>query len=112
FDFVLRAEAFVAEDEGLHLDEIDDASELIFGADRKLKRNGILAELRSDLIDDGDEVRADAIHLIDESDARHAVFVGLTPNSFRLRLDAAHCAENADGAVENAEGTLHFDGEV
>src|SRR5204862_3442003 len=51
-------------------------------------------------------------HLVDEGDAGHAVLVGLAPDGLGLRLDAAYRAEDADGAVENAQGTLHFDGEV
>jgi hypothetical protein len=33
--------------------------------------------LRDDLIERALEVRADAVHLVDEADARHAVLVGL-----------------------------------
>ena len=80
--FVFRAEGLVLEDEGLHLHEVDDAFELILGADRKLERDCVLSELLADLIDHGHEVRADAIHLVDESDARNAVLVGLAPYRF------------------------------
>src|SRR5208337_5363013 len=34
------------------------------------------------------------------------------PHGFRLRLDAGDAVENGDGAVEDAEGTLHFHGEI
>src|SRR4028118_726552 len=34
------------------------------------------------------EVGAEAVHLVDERDARHAVAVGLAPDGLRLRLDA------------------------
>ena len=62
--------------------------------------------------DDGFEVRADAVHLVDEGDARNAVLVGLAPHRLRLRLDAADGAEHADRAVEDAQRALHFDREV
>src|SRR5256886_1119952 len=88
----------------LHLHQIDDALELIFGADGELQRDGVLAEFLADLIHDGDEVRADAVHLVDEGDARHAVLVGLAPDGFGLRLHAADGAEDADRAVEDAQG--------
>ena len=58
------------------------------------------------------EVRADAVHLVDEADARHAVLVGLAPDGFRLRLDAGDGVEHGDGAVEHAQRALDFDGEV
>ena len=34
------------------------------------------------------EIGADAVHLVDEADARHAVLVGLAPHRLGLRLDA------------------------
>ena len=40
------------------------------------------------------EVRADAVHLVDEADARHAVLVGLAPHRLRLRLDAGDRVEH------------------
>ena len=66
----------------------------------------------ADLVHNGFEVRADAVHLVDEGDAGDAVLVGLAPHGLRLRLDAADGAENADRAVENAQRALHFDREV
>ena len=59
-----------------------------------------------------EEVGADAIHLVDEGDARHAVLVGLPPDGFRLRLDAADGAEHGDGAIEDAQRAFHLDREV
>ena len=112
FDVVFRAERLVAENERLHLHEIDDTLELIFGADRKLERNSVLPELLANLIHDRREVRANTIHLVDEGNARHAVLVGLTPHGLRLRLDAADRAKNSDRTVEDAERALHFDSEV
>ena len=58
------------------------------------------------------EVGADAVHLVDEGDARHLVLVGLPPDRLRLRLDPGHRAEQGDGPVEHPQGTLHLHGEV
>ena len=58
------------------------------------------------------EIGADAVHLVDEADARHVVLVGLAPDGLGLRLDAGHGIEHRDGAVQHAHGTLHLDGEV
>jgi hypothetical protein len=41
------------------------------------------------------EVGADAVHLVDEADARHAVLVGLAPHGLGLRLDAGDRVEHA-----------------
>ena len=40
------------------------------------------------------------------------MFVGLTPNRFRLRLNAVDSVEHSDGAIEYAEGTFDFDREI
>src|SRR4029078_12856478 len=39
-----------------------------------------------DLLEGPLEVRADAVHLVDEADPRHAVLVGLAPHRLGLRL--------------------------
>src|SRR5581483_9774779 len=96
----------------LHLDEVDDADELVFGADGQLNRHGIRFELGDDLVERALEVGADSVHLVDETDARHAVLVGLTPDGLRLRLDAGDRIEHGDGAVEHAQRALDFGREV
>ena len=58
------------------------------------------------------EIGADVVHLVDEADARHVVFVGLAPDGFGLRLDAGDGVEHGDRAVEHAQRALDFDGEV
>ncbi len=63
-------------------------------------------------LDATDEVGPDAVHLVDERDARHAVLVGLPPHRLGLRLDAGHGAEQGDGPVEHPQGALDLHGEV
>ena len=63
-------------------------------------------------LDAAREIRADAVHLVDEADARHVIFVGLAPHGFGLRLNAGNGVEHGDRAVEHAHGTLDFDREV
>src|SRR5207248_9317669 len=71
---------------------------------------------RQETIDDGphrhEEVGADAIHLVDEADARDAVLVRLPPDGLALRLDAVDGVEDGAGAVEHAKAALDLDGEV
>src|SRR5690606_7715840 len=55
---------------------------------------------------------AGAIHLVDESQTRHMVLVGLAPDGFRLGLHATHGAIHHACAIQDAHGTLDFDGEV
>ena len=89
-----------------------DADELVFGADRQLNRDRVGFELGDDLVEGALEVRADAVHLVDEADARHAVLVGLAPDGLRLRLDAGDRVEHGDRAVEHAQRALDFGREV
>ena len=72
-------------------------------ADRQLDADRTAADLGLDLVDAAKEIRADLVHLVDEHDARHAVFVGLTPDGLRLRLDALIAVEHAYRAVEHAQ---------
>ena len=73
---------------------------------------GISIELCLDVFNCSVEVGARSVHLIDERNARNAVFVHLAPDGFRLGLHARNRAEYGDCTVENAEGTLHFSGKV
>ena len=83
-----------------------------FRPDRQLNADRAAANLVLDFLDAAIEIGADLIHLVDEDDARHIVFVGLAPDSLGLRLDALIAVEDANGAVENAQRTLDLDGEI
>ena len=108
---VSRAER-VRPHERVHLDEVDDAAEVLLLADRQLHGNGPRAEPVDHRLHRREEVGADAVHLVHERDARHAVAVGLAPDGLRLRLDAGHGVEHGDGAVEHAQRALDLDRKV
>ena len=99
-------------DVGLHFHQVDDALEGIFRADRQLDRYGVALQTLVHHVDNAVEISAHDIHLVDIRHTRNLVFVSLTPNGFRLRLNAALGAENGYGTVENTQGTLNFNGEV
>ena len=69
-------------------------------------------EAVADHLDAALEVGADAVHLVDEAEARHVVLVGLAPDGLGLRLDAGDRVEHRDRAVEDAQRPLDLDGEV
>ena len=58
------------------------------------------------------EIGADAVHLVDERDARHAILVRLTPYRFRLRLHAGNRIEHRNRAIQHAQRPLDFHGEI
>src|SRR5690606_33956185 len=98
--------------DGLHLDQVDHTLEAFLGADRQLHRHGDSAELGAQLVTDLQEVGTGTVHLVDERDARHVVLVGLAPHRLRLRLHATDGTQHEHRAVEHAQRTLHFNGEV
>ncbi len=96
----------------LHLDEVDDAAVLILLADRQLHRNRVGPEAVAHRRHRVQEVRAGAIHLVDEGDPGDAVAVGLAPDGLGLRLHAGDGVEDGDRAVEDAQRALDLDREV
>ena len=107
-----RRTELVGVDDLLHREEVDDALELIFGADRHLNRHGARAEALADLVDAIEEVGPDAVHLVDEDDARDFILVRLAPDRLGLRLHRRHRIEQRDQAVEHAQRALDLDREV
>ena len=109
---VLGAQRLVAPDARLHRHQIDDALELVLGADGNLNRHRPALQPVDNGIDGVVKIRAHAVHLIDEADARNAVLVGLAPHRFRLRLHARHGVEHRHRAVQHAQAALHFGREI
>ena len=60
----------------------------------------------------GPEIGPHAVHLVDEGQLGHAVFVRLMPDGLGLGLHAAHRVKDADGAVQHPKRAFHLDGEV
>jgi hypothetical protein len=85
---------------------------LALDADRPLHHQRARREPLTDLLDHALEVGADAVHLVDERDARDVVAIGLPPDRLGLRLDPAHRTEHRDRTVEHAQRALHLDREV
>ncbi len=107
-----RAAVLLDVDHLHHLDQVDDAVEEVPDHDRNLKRHGVRPEPLPHHLDGPEEVRPDAVHLVDEGDARDAVLVGLTPDGLGLGLDPADRAEDGDRPVEDPQRALDLDREV
>src|SRR5260370_1016336 len=111
-DFKFRAQRFFQPDNYFFLEEIDDPDEIIFAAEGELQGNGVGSKTLSNGADDVVEIRAHAVHLVHETDARDTVLVCLAPHGLRLGLHAGDGVEHAHRAVQNAQRALHFHGEV
>ena len=70
------------------VEELDDAVEVGFVADRQLERCHAGAELLLELVEGAGERRALAVELVDEDGARQPEVVGHAPRDLGLHLDA------------------------
>ncbi|MNZ55370.1 hypothetical protein D3C78_732960 [compost metagenome] len=98
--------------DSLHLDQVDLTLEVIFRTDGQLNRNRGVTQTVLDLTYDAQEVCTGTVHLVHVNNTWNAVLVGLTPYGFGLRLNAGGTAEYNDSAVEYAQRTFYFNGEV
>ena len=111
-DVELSAQGFLAPLDRPEANQIEHADKIAFDADRQLQHQRPGPETVGNHRDAAREICADAIHLVDKADPRHAVFVGLAPHRFRLRLDAGDRIEDRNRAVENPQAALDLDREI
>src|SRR5689334_21994386 len=103
FDDVLGAHGFIFPENRFHLEQVDDAFELVFLSDGKLDGYWAGIQTLADGVDSMLKVGAHLVHLVDEADSRDAVFVSLAPYRFRLRLNAVNRIEYGASTVEDAQ---------
>src|SRR5215471_17022549 len=109
---VLVALALGLPEQPAHPDQVDDAAEVGLDAPGKLDDQRRGAETVGNHLHAAVELGAYPVYLVHEADPRHAIPVGLAPDSLRLRLHAGHGVEHGDGAVEHPQRAFHLDGEV
>ena len=102
----------VAISDQLHLEQINDAFEGLATAVGHLNNHRIGLEPIDHHVDAAVEIRARAIHLVDEAEPRDLIFGCLPPDRFRLRLNARHAVKHGDSAVKHAQAALHLGGEI
>src|SRR5258706_1953041 len=112
FRDVLGAHGLVFPDDGLHFHQIHHADKLRFLADGDLNGDGVGMEALADGIDGVLEIRTHLVDLVDKANARYAVFIGLAPDFFRLRLHAVNGVKYSDSAVEHAQRALDLRREI
>ena len=93
-------------------DQVDDPGKLGLRPNRQLDRHRVGTQAVDHRLDGGEEVRAGAVHLVHEGDARNAVPLGLAPDGLGLGLDAGDRVEHGDRAVEDTEAALDLDSKV
>jgi hypothetical protein len=83
--------------------EIDDAGELMLGADRELDRDATVRELLAQRAERAEEVRALAVEHVHEDDARQAELLRARPHTRGVHLDAHHRGRNDERAFDDAQ---------
>ena len=112
FGHIFRAHGLVFPDDRLHRDQVDHSDELGFLSDGNLNRDGLGVEALADGIDGMLEIGTHLVNLVDKTNSRNAVFIGLPPDFFRLRLHAMHRVKHRNRAVEHAQRPLDFRREI
>ena len=90
-------------DLSVHINKVYDSSEGIFRADRQLNRNTVAVETLLDHIKNMVEISTHNVHLVNIDHSRYMIFVSLTPNGLRLRLNTALSAQNGNRTVKYTE---------
>src|SRR5262249_5218564 len=93
-------------------DEVDNTLERTLGTNRELDAHRVGGDAVDEIVDALVEVGADLVHLVDEDDARHFIFVGLAPHRLGLRPNSLVAVANAYVTVAHAQRALDLDGEV
>ena len=102
----------VGVEDGLLIDHVDLAAEIILPAERDENGPDVGPEFDPHGFDGRIEIRSGTVHLVDEGDAWDVVFGCLAPDSFGLRLHPGNPAKHGDGAVEHAKRAFHLGGEI
>src|SRR6185312_9682125 len=85
-----RAQGLVAVGDGLHVEQVHHAAEAVLVPDGHLNGDGGGVQAGADGAQRVGEIGPGAVHLVDKTNTRHAVLVGLPPHRLRLRFDAVH----------------------
>jgi hypothetical protein len=92
---------------GLHVDEVDDAADLVLGADRDLRGHDVRAESGLERVERAEEVGALAVEHVDVDQARDAELGRALPQPLGGDLHAHHGVDHEHGGLadpDRAEG--------
>ena len=102
----------VVVDLSVHIDQVNDTAEGILLTDRQLDGHAVGVQTIVQHLDAAEEVSTHGVHLVDVHHTGDFVFISLTPNSLRLRLDTTLCGQNGHRTVQNAQRALDLNSEV
>ena len=91
-----------------HAQKIHDTFKTVFLANRNHHGNRIAAQRGLNGFNHTEEIRACAVHLVDERYLGHTVLLALPPDLLGLRLDTTHGAEQRNRTIQHTQTTLHF----
>ncbi len=98
---VLALGAFVLV--GLHVDEVDDAADVLLGPDRDLGGDGVRAEGGLEGVERPEEVGPLAVEHVHEHHAGDVELGGALPEALRRDLDAHDGVDDEDGRLAHAQ---------
>jgi len=87
---------------GLHIDQVDDAFEIVFCTHRHIDGDGTGAETFFQIVDGLEIIGPLAVEFVDKSDARYFEFVHPLPERIGLGLDAIDCRDDQDRSAKDA----------
>ena len=90
---------------GAHVEDVDDAGELVLGADRQVDGDAARRELLLDLGERAVEVGALPVEHVHEEDAREAEIVGEMLDPRGADLEAHHRVDDDERALDDAQRT-------
>ena len=88
---------------GLHVDEVDDAADLVLGADRDLGGDDVRAEGGLERLERAEEVGALAVEHVHEDHPRDVELGGALPQAQRRDLDAHDGVDDEDRRLADAQ---------
>ena len=97
---------------GLHIDKVDDTTDVFFKTDWKVNGESILRETLVNRVERLVEVATDLVNFVNKTEAWHAVFGSLAPNSFGLSFDTHLTVENGNSTIEHTKRAFYFGGKV
>ena len=111
-DAIFGTHRLVVPQDGLHLDKVYNAFEVLLSTDRYLYGTRICAQNVLHLLNRFEEVGTRTVHLVHVANTWNVIFVGLAPYRFRLGLNSVGSRIGSHSTVENTQRAFYLGGKV